>query len=63
VRFRLFGASSLDFDLLVWISRPVLRGSVVDKLNCEIYHKFMEHDIEIPYSKQDLYIKELPSQG
>ena len=62
VRFRLFGASSLDFDLLVWISRPVLRGSVVDKLNCEIYHKFIEHNIEIPYSKQDLYIKELPSQ-
>jgi len=34
----------------------------VDKLNCEIYHKFIEHNIEIPYSKQDLYIKELPSQ-
>ncbi|MCH8265693.1 MAG: mechanosensitive ion channel [Proteobacteria bacterium] len=62
VRFRMFGASSLDFDLLVWINKPVLRGSVVDRLNCEIYHKFIEHNIEIPYSKQDLYIKELPSQ-
>lgn len=63
VRFRRFGASSLDFDLLVWISKPVLRGSVVDSLNCEIYHKFIEHDIEIPYSKQDLYIKEFPSKS
>ena len=62
VRFRMFGASSLDFDLLVWINKPILRGSVVDKLNCEIYRKFIEHNIEIPYSKQDLYIKELPSQ-
>ena len=62
VRFRIFGASSLDFDLLVWINNPILRGSVVDVLNCEIYRKFIEHDIEIPYSKQDLYIKEYPSQ-
>ncbi len=61
VRFRLFGASSLDFDLMVWINKPVLRGRVVDSLNCEIYRKFIEHDIEIPYSKQDLYIKEFPS--
>jgi MscS family membrane protein len=61
VRFRLFGASSLDFDLLVWITNPVLRGSVVDSLNCAIYQAFNEHNIEIPYSKQDLYIKELPS--
>ncbi|MBL4821427.1 MAG: mechanosensitive ion channel [Gammaproteobacteria bacterium] len=60
VRFRLFGASSLDFDLLVWIRKPVLRGTVVDALNCEIYHQFIQHDIEIPYSKHDLYIKELP---
>lgn len=60
VRFRLFGASSLDFDLQVWINKPVLRGSVLDSLNTEIYHKFNQHGIEIPYSKQDLYIKELP---
>ncbi|PCJ25103.1 MAG: mechanosensitive ion channel protein [SAR86 cluster bacterium] len=61
VRFRMFGASSLDFDLLVWVHKPVLRGSVVDKLNCAIYRKFNEQGIEIPYSKQDLYIKEFPN--
>ncbi|PCJ22403.1 MAG: mechanosensitive ion channel protein [SAR86 cluster bacterium] len=63
VRFRTFGASSLDFDLLIWIDQPVLRGKVVDTLNCEIYRKFIEHNIEIPYSKQDLYIKEFPSKN
>lgn len=61
VRFRMFGASSLDFDLLVWISKPVLRGAVLDKLNCAIYQQFNEQEIEIPYSKQDLYIKEFPT--
>lgn len=62
VRFRVFGASSLDFDLLVWIEKPMLRGKVVDILNTEIYHQFRDNNVEIPYSKQDLYIKELPSK-
>ena len=62
VRFRVFGASSLDFDLLVWINKPVLRGRVVDILNCEIYKQFNKQNIEIPYSKQDIYIKEFPGK-
>lgn len=61
VRFRMFGASSLDFDLLVWIDKPVMRGAVLDKLNCAIYQQFNEQGIEIPYAKQDLYIKEFPA--
>jgi len=60
VRFRHFGASSLDFELLCWIDEPVLRGRVIDALLCRIYQRFIDESIEIPYSKQDLYIKELP---
>ncbi len=60
VRFRVFGASSLDFELLCWIEDPELRGRTIDKLNVAIYNKFNDENIEIPYSKQDLYIKELP---
>jgi small-conductance mechanosensitive channel len=60
VRFRVFGASSLDFELLCWIEDPELRGRTLDKLNVEVYHKFNDQNIEIPYSNQDLYIKELP---
>jgi MscS family membrane protein len=63
VRFRTFGASSLDFELLGWIDQPVLRGRVIDSLNCQIYKRFIEEKIEIPYSKQDLYIKELPKSS
>jgi small-conductance mechanosensitive channel len=62
VRFRTFGQSSLDFDLLCWIDQPVLRGRVIDVLNCQVYKRFIEEKIEIPYSKQDLYIKEMPRQ-
>ena len=60
VRFRTFGPSSLDFELLCWIDQPVLRGRVIDALNCQVYKRFIEEKIEIPYSKHDLYIKEMP---
>jgi small-conductance mechanosensitive channel len=60
VRFRQFGASSLDFELLCWIDQPVLRGRVLDSLNCKVYKRFIEDKIEIPYSKHDLYIKQMP---
>lgn len=60
VRFRMFGASSLDFELLCWIDQPILRGRVIDSLNCKVYKRFIEEKVEIPYSKHDLYIKEMP---
>jgi small-conductance mechanosensitive channel len=60
VRFRSFGNSSLDFELLGWIDEPSLRGRVVDSLLTAIYKRFMSEGIEIPYNKQDVYIKELP---
>ena len=60
VRMRAFGASSLDFDLLVWIEDPQYRGSISHDLLVEIYKAFGREGIEIPYSKQDLYIKQLP---
>jgi small-conductance mechanosensitive channel len=63
VRFRRFGASALDIELLGWVERPELRGRVTHHLNCSIYKRFLQEGIEIPYSKQDLYIKELPEMG
>ena len=60
VRFRRFGNSALEFELLCWVENPELRGRVIDLLNTAIYKQFMSHDVEIPYSKQDVYIKEMP---
>ncbi len=63
VRFRAFGASSIDFELLCWAKAPALRGRTMDKLNDAIYKLFEKEKIEIPYSKQDLYIRELPERA
>ncbi len=62
VRFRAFGASSLDFELLAWVEQPALRGLVTHELLSAIYKRFNAEGIEIPYSKHDLYIKELPEE-
>ena len=62
VRFRSFGESSLDFELLGWVEKPELRGRVIDSLNTTVYKRFNEEGIEIPFAKRDLYIKEMPDR-
>jgi len=59
IRFRQFGASSLDLELLFWVDKPEYRGRVLDAMNTAVYKRLNEELIEIPYSKQDLYIKGL----
>lgn len=60
LRLRQFGASSVDFELLGWVEDPELRGRTLDIMYTTIYNRFRDENIEIPYNKQDLYIKELP---
>lgn len=62
VRFRRFGDSSLDFELLCWIERPADRGLVVHELNCAVYRAFAREGITIPFPQRDLYIKEMPRE-
>lgn len=59
-RFRNFGDSSLDFELLAWIRDPSERGLRVHELNCEIYKRFAAENIGIPFPQQDIWIKEAP---
>lgn len=60
VRFRRFGASGLEYELLFWITQPEFRGNALHHLNTKIYNAFKREGIEIPYNKQDVYIKSLP---
>ncbi|MFV2073138.1 MAG: mechanosensitive ion channel family protein [Thermoanaerobaculales bacterium] len=60
VRFREFGNSGLLFELLAWIDEPVFRGRVLDAMNTNVYKAFSGAGIEIPFAKQDVYVKELP---
>jgi MscS family membrane protein len=61
VRFRDFGDSSLDFELLCWVNAPALKGRAVHELNKAIYNAFNEQGIQIPFPQRDLHIH--PTQG
>ena len=56
VRFRLFGDSSLDFELLCWAHRPHDKGVLVHELNKEIYKSLDKAGITIPFPQRDVHI-------
>ena len=60
VRFREFGDSSLNFELLCWIDQPVDRGRLTHELNCSIYRSFAEEKISIPFPQRDLHVRTMP---
>ena len=62
VRFRQFGESSLDFELLCWIEQPVDRGRMLHELNCAVYKAFADAEIEIPFPQRDLHVRTMPTQ-
>jgi len=57
VRFREFGESSLNFQLLFWIDKPEARGRTIDALNTTIYKEFNKNNIEIPFPQRTVHIK------
>jgi len=57
VRFREFGESSLNFQLLFWIDRPEARGRTIDALNTVIYKEFNNNNIEIPFPQRTIHLK------
>lgn len=60
IRFKAFGNSSLDFDLMVWVEKPEFSEGTVDRLLDASYKAFALNDIEIPFPKRDLYIRQIP---
>ncbi|MFM1581944.1 mechanosensitive ion channel domain-containing protein [Helcococcus bovis] len=57
VFFEEFAESSLSFKLFVWISDPKQSIKLKSIINFKIFEKFKENNIEIPYPKRDVYIK------
>ncbi len=56
-----FGESSLDFELVVWltpdaVSRPV---AVTAAYNWELHSALERHDLEIPFPQRDLHLRGL----
>ena len=62
VRFRTFGPSSIQYELLCWVEEPVLRGIVTHELVKATHKAFAAAGIEIPFSQHDIHIRESPSR-
>ena len=56
VRFRAFGDSSLDFELLCWARRPQEKGRLIHSLNKGIYNALNEANIAIPFPQRDVHL-------
>jgi small-conductance mechanosensitive channel len=56
-----FGDSSVDHEILVWISDPEAGvGNVQSEVLNALWRLFKEHGIEIPFPQRDLHIRSLP---
>lgn len=57
VLFLNFGASSLDFELRVWVADIDNRLRIKNDINREIDRLFRENSVEIPFSQHDLHLR------
>ena len=56
-----FGESSIDHEILVWISDPEAGvGSVRSEILNRVWALFKEHGISIPNPQRDIHVKEWP---
>jgi len=57
VWFLAFGASSLDFDLRVWVGDPKKQFRIKSDLNYRIEAAFRRYNIEVPFPQHDINVR------
>ncbi len=57
VLFLNHGASSLDFELRIFLPDLSMRMMMLSRMNLLINRTFREHEIEIPFPQQDIHIR------
>jgi small-conductance mechanosensitive channel len=61
VRFKAFGESSLDFELLYWTANMAHRpGALSSELHFLVHESLTGHGIELPYPQRDIHIRTAP---
>ena len=57
VRFRKFGESSVDLQLLFWVKKPVFKGRYTSHVIKDIHKRFKKEKIEMPFPIRDVRLK------
>jgi MscS family membrane protein len=60
VRFRSFGDSALEFELLGWVAAPADRGLVEHQMNKAVFYAFKDAGVEIPFPQRVVHLKVEP---
>jgi len=56
--FDAYGDSSLNFNLVIWTTEYTQRPNVLkSQVYYEVFRKFADHNIEIPFPQRDLHLK------
>jgi small-conductance mechanosensitive channel len=63
MRFRAFGDSALEYELLCWVRAPTRAARATHELNRAIYAALAEADIEIPYPRRDVTYRGGPGES
>lgn len=62
-RFRGFGDSALQYELLGWVDSPHHEGRATHELNHAVYAGFRDAGIEIPFSQHDVHVYSTERDG
>ncbi len=57
VRFKAFGDSSLNFELLFWTRYPLMYEDIMSDLHFKVDSEFRKFNITIPFPQRDLHIR------
>jgi small-conductance mechanosensitive channel len=57
MRFRRFGDSALEYELLAWVNGPTRAARARHELNRALYHALRDAGIEIPYPRSDVTVR------
>ncbi|MNL05571.1 putative MscS family protein.1 precursor [compost metagenome] len=60
--FKEFNASSIDVIIKFWVNHISMANEVKSDLIISIDKTFRDHNIEIPFPQQDIYIKQINSK-
>jgi small-conductance mechanosensitive channel len=57
-----FGDSSLDFQLFIWVAKPLERLETKSDLYYKIYQLFSQHQVEISFPQRDLHVRSIDAK-
>lgn len=58
VLFQGFGDSALQYELHVFVSHPLREPRVIDRINREVYRRFAEAGIGIPFPQREITLRD-----